>query len=175
MKPKLRTYVQVKDFDNLTCLVKSNMSRCKMSITAQFLCGILPCELAIGRFLEHKIPLLQSLQVGCSWRRIAFCHQGSLAERGQKRDPWNLTWGTEKEKRLNLLENAAGWNQHKAICHWAWNVIHSNAELIIHVSHHLWGDSNVWRCPMGTLNGKNFLRPRRGWCTCGLSELWRLF
>ena len=41
-KPKLCTFVKVKDFDNPTCLVKSNLSRCQRSLIAQLLCGILP-------------------------------------------------------------------------------------------------------------------------------------
>ena len=50
-KPKLRTYVKVKDFDSPACLVKIGMSRCQRSLTAQLLCGILPLELEVGRYL----------------------------------------------------------------------------------------------------------------------------
>ena len=50
-KPKLRTYVKVKDFDNPACLVKIGMSRCQRSLIAQLLCGILPLKLEVGRYL----------------------------------------------------------------------------------------------------------------------------
>ena len=50
-KPKLRTYVKVKDFDSPICLVKTGMSHCQRSLTAQLLCDILPLELEVSRYL----------------------------------------------------------------------------------------------------------------------------
>ena len=57
-KPKLCTYVKIKDFDNPTCLAKSAMSRCQRSLVAQMLCGILPLEVETVRYQgilrEHR-------------------------------------------------------------------------------------------------------------------------
>ncbi len=50
-KPKLRTYVKIKDFGDPTCLVKTSLSRCQRSLTTQLMCGILPLELEVGRYL----------------------------------------------------------------------------------------------------------------------------
>ena len=50
-KPKLRTYAKIKDFESVGCLVKTGMTRYQRSLVAQLLCGILPLELEIGRFL----------------------------------------------------------------------------------------------------------------------------
>ena len=48
IKSKLRTYVQVKDFDSPTYLVKTGMLRYQRSLMARLLCGILPLELEVG-------------------------------------------------------------------------------------------------------------------------------
>ena len=49
-KPKLRTYVQIKESYNVENYIILNMSRQERSILAQLRCGVLPLHIEIGRF-----------------------------------------------------------------------------------------------------------------------------
>ena len=48
--PKVRTYVQIRDFMDIGTLVLANLSRGQRSTMAKLLCGILPLEIEVGRF-----------------------------------------------------------------------------------------------------------------------------
>ncbi len=50
-KPKLRTYVDFTGIEDPRTLVKSNLPRGQWSLLAKLMCGILPLEVEVGRFV----------------------------------------------------------------------------------------------------------------------------
>ena len=58
-KPKLISYVQIRDMCEYSCLVNLNLPRYQRSVIARLLCGILPLEIEVGRYKRKngkKIP-----------------------------------------------------------------------------------------------------------------------
>ncbi len=51
---KLDTYREVKDFADISTLVKANLPRNEQSLVARLLCGILPLKIETGRFRDAK-------------------------------------------------------------------------------------------------------------------------
>ena len=49
-KPKLRTYVGIRDFDAQSVLTKAGLMRHQRSLVAKLMGGILPIELETGRY-----------------------------------------------------------------------------------------------------------------------------
>ena len=58
-KPKLSTYMQIRDLSEMSCMVNLNLPRYQRSIVSRLLCGILPLEVEVGRYKKKnkkKIP-----------------------------------------------------------------------------------------------------------------------
>ena len=58
-KPKLRSFIQIHDFDHIQVLVKSNVSRYQRSLLAQLKFGILPLKIETDRY--QGLPLEQRI------------------------------------------------------------------------------------------------------------------
>ena len=67
-KPKLRTYVQIKDIFEPEPYVLSNISRQRRSLLAQIRLGILPIKIETGRF--RSLPVEQRLCELCEMHKV---------------------------------------------------------------------------------------------------------
>ena len=67
-KPKLRSFIQIHDFDNIQTLVKSDVSRYQRSLLSQLKFGILPLKIETDRY--QGIPLEERLCKLCNSNSI---------------------------------------------------------------------------------------------------------
>ena len=67
-KPKLRSFIQVHNFDHIQTLVKSDVSRYQRSLLSQLKFGILPLKIETDRY--QGIPLEQRICKLCSTNSI---------------------------------------------------------------------------------------------------------
>ena len=58
-KPKLRTFIEIHDKDNVQTIVKRNLSRAQRSLITKLKCGVLPLALETGRFKDINEELRQ--------------------------------------------------------------------------------------------------------------------
>ena len=67
-KPKLRTFLDVHNFENIQALVKSNITRYQRSLISQLKFGILPLKIETDRY--QGIPLEDRLCKLCNLKEI---------------------------------------------------------------------------------------------------------
>ena len=71
-KPKLRTFLDVHNFENIQALVKSNITRYQRSLISQLKFGILPLKIETDRY--QGIPLEDRLCKLCNLKEIEDCY-----------------------------------------------------------------------------------------------------
>ncbi len=71
--PKLRTYIQIRDFMDTTAMVRAALPRGQRSILSKFLCGILPLEVELGRYTRNK-------KVDPEERVCKICNSGQMED-----------------------------------------------------------------------------------------------